>query len=83
LRFGGGGQLVFLALGRDVIDVDIDLVLFSPFLADFIKCLVSARHPVIPAPQSQGACGMDAAYIRCGDDRRGAEGGSLEYGTTR
>jgi len=83
LRFGGGSQLVFLALRRDVVDMDIDLVLFAPLLANFIECLVSARHPVIPAPQGQGARGMDAAYIRCGNNCRGAEGSSLENGTTR
>jgi hypothetical protein len=49
LRFGRGRQLVLFALRRDVVDVDIDLVLFAPLLANLIKRLVGAGHPVIPA----------------------------------
>ena len=36
LRFGGRSQLVLLALGRYVVDVDFDFVLLSPLCADFI-----------------------------------------------
>ena len=82
LRFGRGCQLVFLALRGDVVDVDIDLILLAPFLAELIEGLVGAGNPMVPAAQSESAGGMDAADIRRGDCRCGTEGSGLENGTT-
>ncbi len=49
LRFGGGGQLVLLALRGDVIDMDFDFVLLAPFGADLVERLVGARAPSGPS----------------------------------
>ena len=48
LRFGGGGQEELVALARDIIELNLDLFLLSPFIHEIGQGLVSAGDPVIP-----------------------------------
>ena len=82
LRFRRGGQFIFLALGGDVVDVHIDLVLIAPFLADLIERLVGSRHPMVPATQRQRTRSIDTANIRRGNRRCRTKSSGLENSTT-
>src|SRR5215470_1836511 len=83
LSFRRRGQFVFLALGGDVVDVHIDLVLLAPFLANLIERLVGSWYPMVPTTQRQCTCGIDAANIRRGNRRCRTESSGLENSTTR
>ena len=48
LRFGGDRDQVLLALRRDVVDLELDLLLGRPLLAHLREHVVGAGHPVIP-----------------------------------
>ena len=73
LRFGGDGQQVLVALRGDVVDRDLDLVLLAPFLAQRLRGIVGAGHPMVPEADRQLAGGVGAAHIRH-RDRRGGGG---------
>src|SRR5229473_2917379 len=76
LRFGGDGHEEFVALARDVVDPNLDLCLFSPFIDEISQGLVSAGDPVIPETYRQFAGRVSAAHVRRGDERCGCRGGS-------
>ena len=48
LRFGSDGQKEFVALARDVIDLNLDLFLLSPFVDEIGRSLVGTGYPVVP-----------------------------------
>ena len=70
LRLGGDGQQVLVALRGDVVDLDVDLVLVGPFLAQSLGGVVAAGHPVVPEADRQLAGRMRGAHERRGNHRR-------------
>ena len=82
LGFGGGGQLVLLALGGDVVDMNLHLVLLAPFVAELGQRVVGAGYPMVPAAQGQLAGGVCAPHVGRGQHRGRAECRSPESGTT-
>jgi len=75
LRFAGDGQEEFVALAGDVVDLNLDLFLFSPFIDERSQGVVGARDPVIPETQRQFAGSISPAHIRRSDERCGRHGG--------
>ena len=71
LRFGGDGQQVLVTLRGDVVDLQVDLVLGAPFLAQGLGGVVAAGHPVVPEHDRQLAGRMRGAHERRGNHRRG------------
>ena len=67
LRFGGGRQLVLLALRGDVVDRDRAIVLRAPLVAQLGQGLVGAGHPMVPHPERQRAGGVAVFDIGCGN----------------
>ena len=45
LRFGGDGQQILVAVGGDEIDLDIDLFLLRPLVAELVERFVGAGNP--------------------------------------
>src|SRR4030088_3079852 len=78
LRLRRGGELVLIALRRDVVDLHLDLVLLTPGVAQLGERVVGPGHPMVPAAEAQCAGRMDAADIGRGDHRGGTERRGLE-----
>ena len=73
LRFGGDGQQVLVALARDVVDRDLDLLLLGPLIDQIGRGLVGAGNPVIPETDRKLAGGVGAAHIGRGDQGGGRQ----------
>jgi len=75
LRFGRDGQEEFVALARDVVDLNLDLLLGSSFIDEIGGGFVRSGHPVIPETYRQLSGSVSAAHIRRSDERCGRHGG--------
>ena len=53
LRLGARSEQVLIALRRDVIDVDFDLVLLAPLLAKLGESVIRTRYPMVPNAERQ------------------------------
>src|SRR5262249_47568546 len=82
LTFGGGGELVLLALRGDVVDLELDLVLLGPLVAQLGQRVVGAGHPMVPEAHAEAASRERAAHIRRREHRGGAERSALDDVTT-
>ena len=71
LAFGGNGQLNLVALAGDVIDRNLDLLLFGPLIDQIGTGLVGAGDPVVPEADGEFAGGVSAANIGRRDQRGG------------
>jgi len=61
LRFGGDGHEEFVALARDVVDPNLDLCLFSPFIDEISRS--KFVHEVV-GYWPKNRLGVDAAVCR-------------------
>src|SRR5262249_9019510 len=82
LRLGGGGEHDLVALAGDVVDLEIDILLFRPVLADLGEHVVRARDPVIPEADRERAGGVRGADVRERERGGGGGGGSLDERAT-
>jgi hypothetical protein len=81
LRFGGGREQQLVALRRDVVDRDFDLLLVGPFLDQRLAGLVGAGNPVVPQTEREFAGGIGAANKGC-RDHCGRQSGRTSHETT-
>jgi len=70
LRLGARREDVLVALRGDVIDLHLDFVLLTPFIAKFGQRIVCAGYPMIPDAERQCAGCVGAVDIRCGESPR-------------
>ena len=75
LGLGGDGQQVLVALARDVVDGNLDLFLFRPFIDEIGAGLVGTGHPVVPESHGKLAGGVRAADVWRGNHCRGCQRG--------
>jgi hypothetical protein len=80
LLLGGDGQEVLVTLRGDVVDLHLDLVLRPPFLAQRRRCIVGARHPVVPEAHVELAAGLRMADM--GHGQHGARSAGRRKETT-
>ena len=66
---------VLVALAGDVVDLDVDLLLLAPVLAELGQRVVRPRDPVVPEAERERAGGMRGADVRKADRRGGGGGG--------
>ena len=62
LRLGGGGQQILVAVGGDEVDLDVDLFLVGPLMAQLFERHIGAGHPVIPEADAQLPGGIGPAH---------------------
>ena len=68
LGFGLRRQQQLVALARDVVDLNLDLLLGGPFVDQISRSLVRPGDPVVPETDRKFAGGMGAANIRRGNE---------------
>ena len=83
LGFCSRGELILLALRRDVIDVNFDVVLLTPFVAQLGQGIVRARHPMVPAAERELAGGVAGPDIGGRQNGRAGERRRLQCGAAR
>jgi len=77
------GQEILVALGGNVVDRYLDLVLFPPLIAKPGQRVVRAGDPVIPHAEGELARGIGVPDIRSGNHTGGRQSGGLEQAAPR
>ncbi len=83
LLLGGGGEDVLVALGGDVVDGDLDLLLGRPIVTELGQGVVGAGYPVVPETHAELAGGEGSPHVGRGDQRTRGESGLTEKFATR
>ena len=89
LTFGTRSQDILVTLGRDVVDVDFDLVFLAPFIAQFGERVVGTGDPVIPKAERElslpghGSDGEPNAFGERQDRITHQESRACQIGRTR
>ena len=78
LGFGRRGQLVLFALRGDVVDLDLAIVLGTPFVAELGERVVGAGYPMVPDAERERAGGVTVFDIGRGNGRDGTERRAFE-----
>ena len=76
LGFRGDGQKILVALARDVVDLNFDLLLLGPLIDEIGRGFVRTGYPVISETHRELAGRMSGSNIGRCNQRRGRQGGS-------
>jgi hypothetical protein len=65
LPLGSAHQHQFVTLAGDEVDREFDFLLLGPFLAQFLKHIIGAGHPMVPYRDAQLARRVSTSRKRC------------------
>jgi len=82
LRLSGRGEIVLVAHRGDVVDLHLDVVLGTPFVAERRQHVVGAGDPMVHGAERERSGGVAVVDKRCGNGGGSAKRGRSENGPT-